>query len=243
MDCIRRCRNEDKNKKRSMDITQEYLIDLYNSNNKCYYCNIELDIIIGSKNPNQISCDRLDSSKGHLKDNIVLSCMFCNYAKNISNYTDYHNFINKLIFKEYQVDHDSSKYNNLYASNMLKSLKSQCEHDKINCEMTLQDVKDLFTQQNGKSALTGIEMYPSKIPYYPFQPSLDRIDNNKPHTKDNLHMVCLSENMGRNSMTIEEFQDYIQQLKNINNSNQIINIKNDEQDIVDVEFKDNIKII
>ena len=81
--------------------------------------------------------------------------------------------------------------------------------------MTTKDIYEMFEKQKGLSALTGIKIFPSKIPYYPFQPSLDRIDNSKPHSKDNLHLVCLAENFGRNKMTIEEFNNYIQLLKTI----------------------------
>jgi hypothetical protein len=79
----------------------------------------------------------------------------------------------------------------------------------------------MFEKQNGKSVLTGIKMFPSKIPYYPFQPSLDRIDNNKPHTKDNLHLVCMAENLGRNNMSIEEFQEHIKFLRELNTNDNI----------------------
>ncbi len=207
----------DKQKGLYCDIDSKFLENLYEQSKNCHYCNIELDSQLGNYNPNQISCDRIDSSQGHCKDNIVLSCMFCNHAKSIAQYNDYKNFINKIKDDNYNIIHDTEKYDNGYAYKLLKSLRTYCKKEGIDVEHTPDTVRKLFKQQNGKSALTGIEMFPSKIPYYPFKPSLDRIDNNKPHTTDNLHLVCLAENMGRNSMTIEEFHDHIKNIRDVNN--------------------------
>jgi hypothetical protein len=56
---------------------------LKKQNNKCYWYNIELEIdsIEGSRNPAKLTIDRLDCSKGYLKDNVVLTCYAANCGR------------------------------------------------------------------------------------------------------------------------------------------------------------------
>ena len=46
---------------------------------KCYYCNCELQYII--KQSNLASIERLNNSLGHIKSNCVISCLKCNISK------------------------------------------------------------------------------------------------------------------------------------------------------------------
>lgn len=46
----------------------------------CHYTNLPL--IFDSNQPNTISLDRIDSSKGYIKENIVFCCADINYMKN-----------------------------------------------------------------------------------------------------------------------------------------------------------------
>lgn len=197
------------------DFNAKYLKHLYKNNQYCHYCHIKLKLLTINNNyiPQKISCDRIDSKKGHTKDNIVLSCLFCNFAKNTSSYNDYKNFIQTL---KYNIicKHDQKLYDNSYASKICKAIRGYWKRENIIDTIIPSEIRDLFKKQNGKSALTNIEMFPCKLPYYPFQPSVDRIDNNKPHTKDNLQLVCLAENFGRNKMTVDEFHNHINLIKN-----------------------------
>ncbi len=63
-------------------------------------------------------------------------------------------------------------------------------------------------------------MYPSKIPFYPFQPSIERIDNSKGYTMDNCALCCLAENYARNDMEHEDFKEWL----NINFPKKVDNI-------------------
>ena len=47
--------------------------------NKCYYCNCELQYIINQSN--LASIERLNNSLGHIKSNCVISCLKCNISK------------------------------------------------------------------------------------------------------------------------------------------------------------------
>ena len=49
---------------------------------KCHYCKTEMFIIYEFvRELSQWTVDRIDNSKGHNKDNIVLSCLNCNLKK------------------------------------------------------------------------------------------------------------------------------------------------------------------
>lgn len=49
---------------------------------KCYYCNCEMDILYQMvRESSQWTVDRIDNSKGHNKDNYVLSCLSCNLKR------------------------------------------------------------------------------------------------------------------------------------------------------------------
>lgn len=81
---IRRRINHFKNRKCSRimdyDITLDFLIELwYVQEGLCYYSGIEMDIGRGMYG---ISIDRVDSSYGYTKDNVVLVCSCINAMKN-----------------------------------------------------------------------------------------------------------------------------------------------------------------
>jgi deoxyuridine 5'-triphosphate nucleotidohydrolase len=55
----------------------------YTQNGKCYYSNVTLTFK-GKQDPNYLSVDRIDPTKGYTKDNLVLCAIACNFLK--SNY-------------------------------------------------------------------------------------------------------------------------------------------------------------
>jgi hypothetical protein len=69
-----------RSKKIPLNIDLEFLISLWkNQNGKCFYSGRQLSLLIND--PNKVSIDRVDSSKGYLKDNVVLCCNLVNYLK------------------------------------------------------------------------------------------------------------------------------------------------------------------
>ena len=49
--------------------------------------------------------------------------------------------------------------------------------------------------------------------YYIFQPSIERLDNSKPHTKENCVLVCLPLNYGRCSTSLDLFLRHLENIK------------------------------
>ena len=68
----------------NFDLTPEYLMELYKKQKGvCYYSGIKMEIAIKGyiDNTNTLSVDRVDSSRGYTKDNVVLCCDSINTMK------------------------------------------------------------------------------------------------------------------------------------------------------------------
>ena len=75
-----------------------------------------------------------------------------------------------------------------------------------NIDFGLNELKTLWEKQNGRCAVTGVEMahrnWTEKVK--PHTASVDRIEGNKPYTLDNIQFVCYSYNMAKNTFTDDE---------------------------------------
>lgn len=72
-------RKWDKKKGFNCDIDLEYLLNLLNVQN--YRCKLSNILLTHQRNLKSVSIDRIDSTKGHTKDNIQLVCKFINLGK------------------------------------------------------------------------------------------------------------------------------------------------------------------
>ena len=189
-------------------ITEAYIRTIIEiSNYQCHWCKRNIHTNIGNYNPDQISLDRKDNSLPHLINNIVVSCLFCNRARNSSTLENWEEYISILYGNE-KTDFLDQEYDNYWACTIIGNLKRFDKENNRENDLTTEWLKEQF-EKNKYSHHTGIEMFPSKTPYYSFQPSLDRIDNTKGHTKDNVVLCCIAENFGRNNMLYQEFKDWL----------------------------------
>ena len=88
------------------------------------------------------------------------------------------------------------------------------KHSKYDFDIDEQFVLELYEKQNGKCFWFNVDLKPSNIAKYPWQPSLDRLDRDKGYTKDNVVLACYTANIGRNTTSKEIFKDFIEDLKN-----------------------------
>ena len=53
---------------------------------KCYYCNENMLLVYENvREPKQWTLDRIDNSKGHITENVVISCLDCNLKRRTMN--------------------------------------------------------------------------------------------------------------------------------------------------------------
>jgi hypothetical protein len=53
---------------------------------KCFFCDCDMLLYDYSRHPDSFTCDRLNNSIGHCRENIVMSCFHCNVSKKSDNY-------------------------------------------------------------------------------------------------------------------------------------------------------------
>ena len=114
----------------------------------------------------------------------------------------------------------SSPYNFIQRS--FSQLKSARLGQSMEWSLELKDLFDLYDKQDGKCALTNEVMTyqvtgdgqghlgnDSNI-------SLDRIDDNKGYTLDNVQYVCKRINIMRHKSTVEEFKEWCEKVSQTN---------------------------
>lgn len=207
---IYNCKRKQRTRNLQCDINIEDLKKLYNyQNKKCYYCNVVLNTVIGNKSCDQISIDRKDSNQGYIKNNIVLTCLFCNYAKNISSVEHFKNFINTIKNGDYHND------NLIYDKYWVRKLYNLIIQRDINTDITQGWIQNQIIKQNYLCYHSGLKMIITETSRYPFKPSIERLNNNISYKKDNCVLVCLGINYGRSNNQIEELQKHLKKIRNI----------------------------
>jgi hypothetical protein len=68
---------------------------------------------------------------------------------------------------------------------------------------TAEDIERIYNEQDGKSRWLELPLDPQDVfrTHYPLSPSLDRLDNNKDYTPDNICLSTRFENYGFNKST------------------------------------------
>jgi hypothetical protein len=110
--CYKSYINRSKKKKINFEFTKEEFLELTQKN--CYYCGRKPRTIIKTKVGKRIrngsftynGLDRIDSTKGYLKNNILTCCEICNKAKRDMPQNDFLEWINDLI--EYRSNYAKS---------------------------------------------------------------------------------------------------------------------------------------
>ena len=74
------------------------------------------------------------------------------------------------------------------------------------CDITLNDLKELWDKQNGLCAISNIPMtYAFNSGRVPTNVSVDRIDSNKSYTKNNIQLVCMAVNQMKSDLDMITF--------------------------------------
>ena len=103
---VERCKFNDKKKNRFFNLDTVYvshILDLQEYN--CFHCSNALEMTNGGLyNPNKFSIDRVDNSFGHIKGNIVASCLLCNLKRGSKLIDDFTPFPIYFILDDFEAD-------------------------------------------------------------------------------------------------------------------------------------------
>ena len=123
---------QDRAKNRECNITVEYVNELLEKQDfKCYYCNNKVSAQNGNRDLDLLSIDRVNSNQGHIIGNCVISCLFCNLAKNDCDESTFKKFIEAIKKNEItdEMKEDFKKYEE-DISVIHNTTHSAREHDK-----------------------------------------------------------------------------------------------------------------
>ena len=75
-----------------------------------------------------------------------------------------------------------------------KSLRRALVRKMVGTPVTLKELFKIWSDQEGKCALSGVDMTWGLGAYYPTSLSIDRIDSKEGYTKDNVRLLCYAVN-------------------------------------------------
>lgn len=103
---------------------------------------------------------------------------------------------------------------------LLKSCRTRTNkggNPKGDFDLDLPYMKQLWEQQNGKCAITGVDLKLESSYNKNYQASLDRIDSSKGYLKGNVRYISVSANWLKNNLNDEHIKEFIQICKMVVN--------------------------
>ena len=180
----------------------------------CYYCGI-----IQPKGFNGI--DRLDSTIGYSLDNCKSCCEMCNMMKGTTGHNIFIQRTEHIL--SYLKIVDGSLYPDAFANISTPSYSSyNCRATKKGFEFTI-DKEYFITETNKSCYLCG------KKPDDLHKNGLDRFDNDKGYTKDNVKSCCANCNFIKRDYSYKDFIDKCKLIYENNKDNEVQDSVNEEK--------------
>ncbi|NBN99704.1 MAG: hypothetical protein EBV19_10780, partial [Flavobacteriia bacterium] len=87
---------------------------------------------------------------------------------------------------------------------------------ELEINISIEDLKEIYNKQNGKCFWFNVSLDINSVLEKGnlLSMSVDRIDNNKGYTKDNIVICCRFANLGRQDCNFDRFKDIIKYIKN-----------------------------
>ena len=176
---------EDRDKNRVSNITPSQIYELYERFRCCALTGVELT---HDKSLWSLSIDRINNSIGHTVENVQITCMGINLAKNRHTNEDVRYLIsclkNENLFIPDKISRD-------YISVIRRNIESRDITANINTDILL----ELYHKQSGRCALTNIRL--ACYPHPMLSISVDRINNDLGHVIGNIRLVVKAINRAR----------------------------------------------
>lgn len=97
------------------------------------------------------------------------------------------------------------------SGNLFQSIRGCARNRRIEFNVSIEEINDLFQQQNGTCALSGLDIH--LIPHKETA-SLDRVDSSKAYTVDNIQWLHKDVNKIKSDLSISQFYYYCQLVSN-----------------------------
>jgi len=214
MDYFNSIKRNAKTRNLKFNISINYLEKLYNKQNKkCFFVDEPLSFI-----DKTASLDRINSSKGYVKNNVQWVHKDINLMKNNKNDSGFINSCIKIHFNTHEskkvglppkyinITHKNFKGIGYITKNYYTSIRRGAFLRNINFSVSMEDMNKQFLWQSGKCNLTGEDLYFSTRSKKGIS-SLDRIDNHRGYTTDNIQWVHKDINMLKFKMSQERLLD------------------------------------
>nr|QBK93202.1 MAG: hypothetical protein LCPAC403_03360 [Pithovirus LCPAC403] len=178
--------------------------------NPAHYCNI--------------SVDRIDPAKGYIVDNIQLVCCIVNIMKQSlqqEEFVYWCQHIGETNSETMTIQKDVSKatenpHLDLAIKRRLKTVKDSAKErgreDYI--EITAKDISSMYYNQNGKCALSGVEMTLRSTRSVNKLLSIDRIDSTGDYTANNIQLICRVINFMKGDIPQDIFIKWCKRISN-----------------------------
>jgi hypothetical protein len=110
-----------------------------------------------------------------------------------------------LTFKKVESLKQKERRVRLWQNYLIHESKRRHKDNNIDIEF----INELFKKQNGLCYWFKVPLIPTQKQKHPQKPSLDRLDNSKGYTKDNVVLCCYSANIGRNENDLETWENFL----------------------------------
>lgn len=100
-----------------------------------------------------------------------------------------------------------------WAQGFVLSISHRAKRYGLEFDLTIEFLEQLFAKQHGLCHWLGIPMLPSVENRDPRRPSVDRLDNSRGYTQDNVVLTCMFANLGRSAATVQQMRTFVASLR------------------------------
>lgn len=178
--------------RKKITIDYDWVCEKFNKQRgKCAYSEFSMNTI--TKNPYQLSFERIDTNQGYTKSNVILICQVFNVAAGMSRekfqwltQTHYEDIRESFELDDGEIKRVGILYHNAYHRSKKLSKKRQGFFDALNIQK--KDIIEMWSKQKGRCFYSDIPMTWEKKSDW--MVSLERKNPEKSYTRENCCLVC-----------------------------------------------------
>lgn len=202
----------------------------------CWYCKTEFPLTrdyfykdsrdIHGLQKRCITCNKKTNKRFSEKNNDYFSIKGKERYHNIKKENPKYNKERYSIYREQYLkrrkEWSMSEYGRLY--NIFQAAKERSSRKKIPFDISFDDVVKMYNDQKGLCSLSGLKLVTNELResnkhYYPYAPSIDKIDPSKGYVLSNIRIVAVIVNLALNQFGDDVFdimcKSYIEKKYNI----------------------------